>query len=66
MTPKLSRRETQLLSLLADGASEKIAARKMGIEHNTIKGYARGIRSKMKVERMIAAVSKAFRLGMLQ
>lgn len=64
--PKLSPREHQLLTELSAGASEKGAARKMGIEHNTVKSYARNIREKLGEDKMIAAVSKAFRLGVLQ
>ena len=64
--PQLSPREYQLLAMFAEGASEKMAARKMGVGICTVKHHARGIRAKLKVEKMIAAVAKSFRLGVLQ
>lgn len=66
MTPKLSPRELEALRIFAEGGSEKAAAKQMGVQLCTVKHFARSIRNKMETDKMIAAVSKSFRLGVLQ
>jgi DNA-binding NarL/FixJ family response regulator len=64
--PALTRREQDVLHLLADGVSVKAAARELGISINTCRGYVHGVLAKLEAPSQLAAVVKATKLGILR
>ncbi len=62
---QLTARETEVLSLLADGYSYENAAARIGISVNTIRNYVRSTYEKLHVHSKSEAVSKALRAGLL-
>ncbi|MED7668405.1 helix-turn-helix transcriptional regulator [Pseudomonas moraviensis subsp. stanleyae] len=63
--PGLSRRECEVLTLIAQGASNQQVAEKLFISLHTVKTHARRINGKLGVERRTQAVAKAKLLGIL-
>ena len=57
----LTPRETQILSLLADGQTYQTAARQLEISINTVRNHIRSIYRKLQVHSQGEAVSKALR-----
>ena len=57
----LTRQETQLLKLLADGHHKKTAAHEMGISINTVSFHLKHIYEKLQVHSKTEAVAKALR-----
>lgn len=62
----LSERELEVLSLLADGLSNKAIAQKLTLSLETIKWYNRQIYSKLNVSSRTQAVARARELDLLQ
>jgi len=63
--PGLSRREREVLMLIAQGASNRQVAEQLFISLHTVKTHARRINGKLGVERRTQAVAKAKLLGIL-
>jgi DNA-binding NarL/FixJ family response regulator len=61
----LTPRETEVLSLLAEGLSNKAIAVRLGISEHTAKFHVNAILSKLGAESRAAAVVKAARLGLV-
>jgi DNA-binding NarL/FixJ family response regulator len=61
----LTRQETQLLRLLAEGCSYQTAGGQLGVSINTVRNYIRNVYEKLQVHTKSAAVSKAMRAGLL-
>ncbi len=61
----LSRRECEILALLATGGSNKEMARALGISPNTVKTHVARIYEKLGVDRRIQAVETARRLALI-
>ncbi|WP_064119405.1 helix-turn-helix transcriptional regulator [Pseudomonas fluorescens] len=64
-SPGLSRRECEVLLLIAQGASNQQVAEKLFISLHTVKTHARRINGKLGVERRTQAVAKAKAMGIL-
>ncbi|MBL7492577.1 LuxR family transcriptional regulator [Frankia sp. AgB1.9] len=62
----LTRRELDVLRLVAEGLSNAEAAQQLVVSPETVKAYLRNIRSKLGVNNRTAAVTVARRAGMLQ
>jgi LuxR family maltose regulon positive regulatory protein len=60
----LSRREGDILKLIADGLSNKEIARDLAIAPETVKSHAKHIFTKLNVERRAQAVSRVQSLGL--
>ena len=60
----LSRREGDILKLIADGLSNKEIARDLAIAPETVKLHVKHIFAKLNVERRAQAVSRAQSLGL--
>jgi LuxR family maltose regulon positive regulatory protein len=60
----LSRREGDILKLIADGRSNKEIARDLAIAPETVKSHVKHIFTKLNVERRAQAVSRAQSLGL--
>jgi ATP/maltotriose-dependent transcriptional regulator MalT len=63
--PGLSRREREVLTLIAQGASNQQVAEQLFISLHTVKTHARRINGKLGVERRTQAVAKAKLMGIL-
>lgn len=63
--PGLSRREREVLMLIAQGASNQQVAEKLFISLHTVKTHARRINGKLGVERRTQAVAKAKVMGLI-
>jgi DNA-binding NarL/FixJ family response regulator len=61
----LTARETEVLSLLAEGLSNKVIAARLGISEHTAKFHVNAILSKLGAESRAAAIVKAARLGLV-
>jgi LuxR family maltose regulon positive regulatory protein len=61
----LSPRETDILSLIAEGLSNKEIARSLYIGPETVKSHLKSVFSKLGVERRAQAVSRAQTLGLV-
>ena len=61
----LSARERQVLHLLAEGASNKVIARRLGITPNTAKFHVASIIAKLGAIGRTDAVARAMRLGLV-
>jgi DNA-binding CsgD family transcriptional regulator len=64
--PKLTRREAQVLTLLAQGNNKKQMGQALGISPETIKDYLRGLYRKLDVKDRLLAVNRARSLGLLR
>lgn len=65
VTQALTRREQQVLSLIAIGASNKGIARRLGVSSNTVKFHLASLFSKLHVTTRAEAVAEAIRRGQL-
>jgi LuxR family transcriptional regulator, maltose regulon positive regulatory protein len=63
--PGLSRREREVLTLIAQGLSNQEVAEQLFISLHTVKTHARRINGKLGVERRTQAVAKAKTMGLL-
>jgi NarL family two-component system response regulator YdfI len=61
----LTPRETEVLRLLADGASNKIIAHKLGISDHTVKFHVTSILSKLNAGTRTEAVTLGVRMGII-
>jgi len=62
----LTPRETEVLALLAEGASNKVIARRLGISVHTAKFHVGSLLDKLDATGRTDAVAHAARLGVLQ
>lgn len=62
----LSRRECEILELLASGPSNKELARSLGISPNTVKTHIASLYEKLEVQKRIQAVEKARLLSVIE
>ncbi len=62
----LTPREIQVLSLLAEGASNKSIARRLGISVHTVKFHVASLLDKFEATGRTDAVTQAVRLGVIQ
>lgn len=60
-----SAKETQILTLLAEGQSNKAISQAMAISENTVKFHLKHVFTKLGVDSRTAAMAAALRLGML-
>jgi DNA-binding NarL/FixJ family response regulator len=65
LSVELTERESQVLALLADGASNKAIARALGITPHTAKFHVASIIAKLGATGRTDAVAKAMRMGIL-
>lgn len=63
--PMLTARELEVLRLLAEGASNKLIARKLGISFHTAKFHVASIAAKLDATGRTDAVAQAVRLGLI-
>jgi LuxR family maltose regulon positive regulatory protein len=61
----LSPRETDILTLIADGLSNKEIARSLDIGPETVKSHLKSVFTKLGVEKRAQAVSRAQTLGLV-
>jgi len=61
----LSRREREILQLLADGETTSSAADSLGISESTVRTHVENMRTKLSVQTRAAVVAEGFRLGYL-
>ena len=61
----LSPRETGILTLIAEGLSNKEIARSLDIGPETVKSHLKSVFAKLGVERRAQAVSRAQTLGLV-
>jgi DNA-binding NarL/FixJ family response regulator len=62
----LTDKQKAVLALIADGLTEKMIARRLGVTVNTIKDYRIVLRDKLKAKNAAHAVALAFRAGVLE
>ena len=62
---KLSKRELEVLTLIAKGLSNKEIAEALFLSTNTVKTHSSNIFAKLEVKRRTQAVQKALELGLL-
>jgi DNA-binding NarL/FixJ family response regulator len=62
----LSRRELDVLRLIAQGLNNKAIAASLYISENTVKNHVRSIHEKLQVHSRMEAVVRAVREGLLQ
>lgn len=60
-----SAKETQILTLLTKGQSNKVIAQAMDISENTVKFHLKHVFTKLAVDNRTAAISAALRLGLI-
>ncbi len=63
--PALTPREIEILGALADGASNKAIARRLGLSFHTVKFHVAAILAKLGAESRTEAVAQAARLGLV-
>jgi two-component system, NarL family, nitrate/nitrite response regulator NarL len=61
----LTARERDVLAALADGLSNKVIARRLGISFHTVKFHVAGILAKLDADSRTEAVTKATQLGLV-
>jgi DNA-binding NarL/FixJ family response regulator len=61
----LTARELEVLAAMADGASNKVIARRLGISFHTAKFHVAGILAKLDADSRTEAVTKAAALGLV-
>lgn len=64
-TPALTPREREVLAAMADGASNKVIARRLGISFHTAKFHVAAILAKLDAETRTEALARAARLGLV-
>ncbi len=65
-TGSLSRRELEVLTLVAQGLNNRSIAEQLFISENTVKNHIRNIHEKLQVHSRMEAVVRAVREGVLQ
>jgi DNA-binding NarL/FixJ family response regulator len=65
MRPLLTRRESEVLRLLAFGCTHKEAAHKLGVSHHTVTAHVRNLFRKLEAHSAAAAVMRAVQLQLL-
>lgn len=63
---RLTRRETEVLRLLADGRTYSQVAGELGMSFHTVNTHVKNAYIKLDVHRAPAAVMRALRLGLLK
>jgi two-component system nitrate/nitrite response regulator NarL len=63
--PELTKRELEVLALLADGLSNRAIAGRLHLAESTVKGYVATLLEKLGVESRLQAVVRAHRDGLL-
>ncbi|GAB2785387.1 response regulator [Streptomyces daliensis] len=63
-TAFLTDREHDVLTLLAHGFSNRVIARELYLSETTVKGYVRGLLTKLEAPSRLAAVIRAYELGL--
>jgi DNA-binding NarL/FixJ family response regulator len=63
--PELTARELEVLGAMADGASNKVIARRLGISYHTVKFHVAAILAKLDAESRTEAVARAAHLGLV-
>lgn len=66
MDDALTQRETEVLTLIAAGSSNKMVASKLSVTEDTVKGHVRSILSKLNANDRTHAVTIALRRGFLE
>lgn len=64
--PRLTRREVELLGLVADGLSNKAIAQALSVSENTVKYHIRNILQKLGAQNRAEAVAHAIRAGLFK
>jgi DNA-binding NarL/FixJ family response regulator len=64
-TKPFTRRELEVLHLMAEGNDVRANAIALGISENTCRGYVKSILSKLEVHSQLEAVARATRLGLV-
>jgi DNA-binding NarL/FixJ family response regulator len=64
-TPSLTPREREVLLAMADGASNKVIARRLGISFHTAKFHVASILAKLDADTRTEALARAARLGLV-
>jgi DNA-binding NarL/FixJ family response regulator len=64
-TPQLTPRELEVLGHVADGASNREIAHRLGISENTVKNHVRNILEKLRLHTRMEAVMYAMRAHLL-
>ena len=62
---QLTKREMQILGMLADGLTTHQLAERLGISQSTVEYHLHNVFSKIDVENRVSAVVKAIRLGLI-
>src|SRR5437660_11539428 len=62
---RLTRRELEVLAAMADGASNKAIARRLGISFHTAKFHVAAILAKLNADSRTEAVARAAQLGLV-
>jgi DNA-binding NarL/FixJ family response regulator len=63
--PELTPRELDVLTAMADGASNKVIARRLGISYHTVKFHVAAILTKLDADTRTEAVARAAHLGLV-
>jgi len=63
--PRLTKRELEILKLIANDKNTKMIAEILCISENTVETYRKNLRSKFKVSSMQAVIAKAYQSGTL-
>jgi DNA-binding NarL/FixJ family response regulator len=63
--PALTRREREVLAAMADGASNKVIARRLGISFHTAKFHVASILTKLDADTRTEALARAARMGLV-
>lgn len=63
--PRLTARQSQVLTLMAKGYSAKEVAAELGLAYGTVKSHTRGAYTRLEVGSSAAAIREAMRLGLI-
>lgn len=63
---RLTRREIEVLQLLAEGRDPQQIARALGVSTHTVRDHIRSVRQKLGVQTVLAAVVAATRIGAIE
>lgn len=66
LSPELTRREVEVLKLLAEGTSNREIAEKLHLSIHTVRKHVQNISTKLEAHSKLEAVSKAIRLGIIR
>lgn len=62
-SPSLTRRQREILALIADGVPAKVIAVRLGLSETTVRNHIRGILRRLGAHSQLEAVATARRLG---